>query len=132
MKRTRVIHLTALAMLIAAPVFGHGGSHGPRPGQDSGREQKERGELRQVKIKVTEKGFEPSAVKVRAGERLTLLITRKTDKTCAKEIVIAPLGLKENLPLGKTVRVYIGPQEAGRITFACAMDMIKGEILVQE
>ena len=65
-------------------------------------------------------------------ERLTLLITRKTDKTCAKELVIPSLGTQEVLPLNKSVRVYLGAQQAGRIAFACGMDMIKGEIVVQE
>ncbi|HET6373522.1 MAG TPA: cupredoxin domain-containing protein [Candidatus Polarisedimenticolia bacterium] len=109
--------------------FGHDGAHKPHPGSGDGAKHEE---LRQVRIKVTSKGFEPSTVRVHAGERLTLLITRKTDKTCAKELVIPSLGTKEVLPLNKTIRVYIGAQQAGRIAFACGMDMIKGEIVVQE
>lgn len=130
MNRFYVACLVMVATMISVhPAFGNGG--GGRPHPDAGHGS-QRQELRQVKIKVTSKGFEPSTVRVHPGERLTLLITRKTDKTCAKEIVIPSLGVKEELPLDKTVRIILGAQPAGRIAFACGMDMLKGEIVVQE
>lgn len=37
---------------------------------------------------VTENGFEPESVDVPAGKPVTLVFTRKTDKRCAKEVVL--------------------------------------------
>ena len=130
MRTSHVLFLVvALAVSSVSVVSGHGGAPHPGRGRDPGHQ-----EPRHVKakIKVTAKGFEPSTVRLHAGDRLTLLVTRKTDETCAKEIVVPSLGSKHELPLGKTVRIYLGPQEAGRIGFACAMEMFKGEIVVQE
>ena len=130
MNRFRAACLAIVICLIPVGLaFGHGSPAQPHPDKGHGQERQE---LREVKIKVTSKGFQPSTVRVHAGERLTLLITRKTDKTCATEMVIPSLGTKQELPLNKTVRVHLGAQPAGRIAFACGMDMIKGEIVVQE
>lgn len=121
----------ALTVFPVADALAHGGASGPPSAAGSNAEH--RGPRRvKVKINVTSKGFEPSIVRVHDGDRLTLLITRKTDNTCAKEILIPSLGTNEELPLGKTVRVYLGPQQAGRIAFACGMGMYKGVILVQD
>ncbi|NOT80078.1 MAG: hypothetical protein HOP07_13870 [Bacteriovoracaceae bacterium] len=42
----------------------------------------------EVSMLVTEKGYEPSSIKVKAGEPITLKITRKTNSTCAREITV--------------------------------------------
>ncbi len=49
---------------------------------------------------VTEKGFEPDKLSVHAGQPVRLVITRKTDKTCATAIVIEGAGVHADLPLG--------------------------------
>ncbi|HMI89716.1 MAG TPA: hypothetical protein VK509_00055, partial [Polyangiales bacterium] len=41
-----------------------------------------------VEMEVTEAGFVPANIKVKKGKPVELLITRKTDATCAKDIVI--------------------------------------------
>ena len=45
----------------------------------------------EVHVDVTDKGFEPADVTVPAGQPVTLVMTRKTDQTCAKEFVFASL-----------------------------------------
>jgi plastocyanin domain-containing protein len=84
-----------------------------------------------VEIAVTSDGFTPADIKVKAGETVKLVVTRKTDKTCAKEIVIRDLGVNQPLPLDKPVTVEITPKKAGTIRYACAMDMIAGTITVE-
>jgi plastocyanin domain-containing protein len=84
-----------------------------------------------VEIAVTSDGFTPSDIKVKAGETVKLVVTRKTDRTCAKEIVIRDLGVNQPLPLDKPVTVEITPKKPGPIRFACAMDMIAGTITVE-
>jgi plastocyanin domain-containing protein len=68
---------------------------------------------------------------VAAGTPVTLMITRKTEKTCATEVVIADYGINQKLPLDETVQVTFTPKGAGTIRFACGMDMIAGEVIVE-
>jgi thiol-disulfide isomerase/thioredoxin len=84
-----------------------------------------------VRIEVTADGFQPSRVEVKRGRPVRLLITRKTDQTCATDIVLPTHGLTANLPLGKTVEVRFTPTRPGELTYACSMNMIKGVIIVR-
>jgi plastocyanin domain-containing protein len=84
-----------------------------------------------VELTVTSKGFEPASVKVPGGAPVKLIITRKTAATCAKEIVVAGYDINVKLPLNTPVEVTFTPKKAGEIRYACAMDMIKGVIVVE-
>ena len=86
--------------------------------------------VRTVEMQVTEDGFVPAKIKALKGEKLRLVITRKTDRTCAKEIVIKDAGVSEKLPLQKTVTVELTPKKSGEIRYACGMDMISGVVFV--
>jgi len=86
--------------------------------------------VRTVEMAVTEEGFVPSKVKALKGEKLRLVVTRKTDRTCAKEIVVPSHGINQPLPLGKAVTVELTPRASGEIRYACGMDMISGVVLV--
>ncbi len=85
-----------------------------------------------VEVKVTSKGFEPSKIEAKAGEPLTLNITREAKITCAKKITIPSMNVTKDLPLNKMVSVEVTPKEKGEIKFGCAMDqMLGGAIIVQ-
>jgi plastocyanin domain-containing protein len=81
-----------------------------------------------VPITVTEHGFEPSRIEVQKGSNATLVFTRVTDKTCAKEVVIAGNGARLPLPLNQPVRIGLGTVNS-RIPFACGMKMVTGEVI---
>ncbi|MCX5743313.1 MAG: cupredoxin domain-containing protein [Proteobacteria bacterium] len=85
-------------------------------------------------IKVTKNGFEPADVKVPAGKRVTLVFERKTDETCAKEVVLQlPDGTKidKPLPLDTPVEIAATFPTSGVIGYACGMDMARGTLTVQ-
>jgi plastocyanin domain-containing protein len=84
-----------------------------------------------IEMSVTGEGFVPAQVKVKAGQPVKLMITRKTDGTCAKEIVIKDFGINQPLPLNKTVEVTFTPTRTGSFRYACAMDMVAGAIMVE-
>jgi plastocyanin domain-containing protein len=86
--------------------------------------------VRTVEMQVTEDGFVPSKIKANKGEKLRLVITRKTNRTCATEIVIKEAGVNTKLPLDKTVTVEVTPKKSGELKYACGMDMITGVIFV--
>lgn len=89
---------------------------------------------RRVEFIVTTKGFQPDRLAVRKGEALNLVFTRKTEKTCAKQVVIRLGGdkkLEKDLPLDKSVEVAATFSTSGEFRFSCGMDMISGVISVQ-
>jgi FtsP/CotA-like multicopper oxidase with cupredoxin domain len=85
-----------------------------------------------VAITVTEDGYVPSPIKLKKGEPVTLQITRKTDKTCATEIVLDEYGINTPLPLDQTVEVTFTPDKAGELKYGCAMGkMISAKFVVE-
>jgi len=84
-----------------------------------------------VELTVTSKGFEPSVVTVKAGKPVKLVVTRKTERTCATEIVMKDFGVNQPLPFEKPVTVVVTPKGPGQYRYACGMDMIAGVLKVQ-
>ena len=82
-----------------------------------------------IDVAVTEAGFEPARIAAKAGKPLTMAITRKTDRTCAREILFAGQDGKTELPLNKTVEVTYTPKASGEVKFGCAMGMMVGGVL---
>jgi plastocyanin domain-containing protein len=83
-----------------------------------------------VSIDVTAKGFVPAKIEVKAGHPVKLVVTRKTDQTCAKDIVIKDFNISKPLPLNHAVAVTFTPTKSGQIRYACAMNMAAGVIVV--
>ncbi len=112
--------IAAMAVLFAVTLAG--GVHATAPSKSA---------VQKVAIEVTSKGFQPDTVLAKAGVPLVLEVTRKTDRTCAKDIVIKDLKIRKPLPLDKTVEVRLTPAKKGNLRFACAMDMVAGVIVVR-
>jgi len=84
-----------------------------------------------IELAVTADGFVPESFKVHAGHPVKLVVTRKVERTCATAIVIKDLEISVPLPLNKAVELTFTPAKPGKVRFACAMDMIAGEIVVE-
>ena len=86
--------------------------------------------VRTVEVALTDYGFQPSKSKAKKGEKVRLVVTRKTDSTCAKEIVVKDQGINQPLPLQKTVTVEFTPTKSGEIRYACGMDHVSGVVFI--
>jgi plastocyanin domain-containing protein len=84
-----------------------------------------------IAISVTEDGFVASGSKIKVGEPVTLVVTRKVDRTCATDIVIKDYGVKQALPKDEAVTLTFTPTKPGPIRYACAMDMVAGELVAE-
>ena len=84
-----------------------------------------------VSIQVTEQGFEPAVVNVKAGQPVTMLVKRTTDHTCATEVVMKEHNINQPLPLNQEVEITFTPTKSGDLVYACAMDMYKGTVHVE-
>lgn len=112
---------TVTCLLVASLAAGH---------DTSGRAGKPAG-AQEVKIAVTEAGFVPSTVRVKKGIPIILMVTRRTDQTCATQAVFPTIKKAVNLPLNKAVRVTLPAQLAGSMSYSCGMGMLHGRMLVR-
>ncbi len=109
--------LMSLALLLAGSALAS-----PAPGKPA--EQR-------VQVTVTSKGFEPASIPVKAGSPVLLVVTRTTDRTCAKELVIADRKIRKPLPLNRPVEIRLAAVKPGSLRFACGMGMVSGTLVVQ-
>jgi cobalt-zinc-cadmium efflux system membrane fusion protein len=84
-----------------------------------------------TRITVSEKGFEPSSVALRAGVPARLTFVRTTDATCATEVVIPSLNIERARPLNEPVTIEFTPAKPGDVAFACGMSMFSGTLVIQ-
>ena len=129
------IVLGAALALSLASLASAGQSDAPTPAHPSKVHRDHALQARQSKaqiiaINVTEQGFEPALVKVKARAPLKLVVTRKVERTCATEIVIKDFNIKKDLPLNTPVEVSFTPTKPGLVRYTCAMDMIAGVLEV--
>lgn len=85
---------------------------------------------RVVEITVDEKGFSPSKVEAKQGEKLTLRFVRKSDKTCATKVTFPELKVTKELPLNKPVDVEVPTASARTLGFQCGMGMYKSSVVI--
>lgn len=86
---------------------------------------------RTVEMVLTDDGVTPTEVKATKGEPLRLAITRKTDATCVKQVVVQDYGINQPLPLNQTVVLDITPKATGKVRLLCGMGMTFGVMVVQ-
>ncbi|MGH9800265.1 MAG: cupredoxin domain-containing protein, partial [Blastocatellia bacterium] len=77
-----------------------------------------RSKVQTAKVEITEQGFQPGSFKLRRGIPARVTFIRKTDATCAKEVVISAYNIKRDLPLNKAVVVTFTPDKTGEFTFS--------------
>jgi cobalt-zinc-cadmium efflux system membrane fusion protein len=84
-----------------------------------------------AKVVVSEQGYEPAKVTLRAGTPARITFVRTTDKTCGTEVVFPSLNIRRALPLNEPVVVEFTPATSGEIAFACGMNMLHGTLVAQ-
>ena len=64
-----------------------------------------------INIAVTEKGFEPATLKVAPNQEISLAFTRKTDSTCATEIIFPAQKIKKDTAQGEKQEEIVAKAE---------------------
>ncbi len=77
------------------------------------------------------RGFTPSQVTLKKGSSGTLRFERKSDDTCATEVLFPDLNIKRPLPLNQVVEISVPTTESKTYAFTCGMGMFKSSIVVQ-
>jgi plastocyanin domain-containing protein len=86
---------------------------------------------KEIQVAVTDMGFEPKEVIIQKGQAAVLVMTRKSDNTCATEAVFAETGKKYDLRLNEAVRIDLTGVSPGTLHYACGMNMEKGTVVIQ-
>lgn len=141
--------MVAMAALVLAPSLslaqhgghggglGGGGGHHEEPPTPPARPRRDppsapappRGPT-QIYVLVDGTGFSPREIPLKVGESAEIILLRRTDETCAKEILVPDLDIRLALPLDQPVRFALKPTKAGRIRFACGHGHLDGEFVV--
>jgi len=87
--------------------------------------------VQEVRVTVTDTGFDPERLTLRAGVPARVTFTRTSDKTCATAVVFASLNIRRDLPLNQPVTIEFTPANTGEVAFACGMNMLRGTVVVQ-
>ena len=70
--------------------------------------------VQEAKVVVTEQGFEPAKLTLRARTPVKITFVRTTDKTCATEVVFPSLNIRRALPLNQPVAIEFTPEGVRR------------------
>jgi plastocyanin domain-containing protein len=120
-----------MPVVVSSLVFGAcsraEGSH-PAPAKSA---EPAHASAQRIEVAVTSEGFVPAQTRIKVGEPVTLVVTRKVDRTCVTDIVIKDYGVNKPLPEGQPVEVTFTPTKPGPIRYACAMDMVGGELVAE-
>jgi plastocyanin domain-containing protein len=106
--------------------------HGKKAAKKEDKREDKNSEMR-LEIAITDKGFEPNKVEVKKGEPVELVFTRKTDQTCAKEVILdtGAKKIEKPLPLNKPVAIKAKFTKTGDLKYTCKMNMVSGTVSVQ-
>lgn len=87
--------------------------------------------IQRVSVEITNMGYEPGSLQLKRGVPAQITFLRKTDQTCATEVVFPDQGIYRDLPLNKLVVVSFTPKKAGEFKFTCGMNMHRGKLIVR-
>jgi Cu+-exporting ATPase len=76
-------------------------------------------------------GYSPDVIRVRQGVPLELVFDRLESGDCTSRVIFPELGLTAGLPAHSRTTVRLNPARAGVFGFACAMNMVRGTVLVE-
>jgi plastocyanin domain-containing protein len=84
-----------------------------------------------LKIVVSENGFEPNNLALKADIPAQITFQRVDEKNCAQEVLFTELGIRKQLPLGQEVLVEFTPSKNTNYEFTCGMGMLRGTVTVK-
>lgn len=76
-------------------------------------------------------GYTPDTIIVQHGRPVRLNFRREEAALCSEKVIFADFKKSADLPTGETVPVELMPNEPGEFTFACAMGMLRGRLIVE-
>lgn len=86
-----------------------------------------------AEVEVGPMGYSAKRVAFEAGVPARLVFTRVEEGGCTHQVQIPAIGVEAtDLPIGESIAFEFMPEEASEFTFACAMDMVSGTVVVAD
>lgn len=79
---------------------------------------------------IVDGGYRPDRIRLRVGQPVRINVLRTDRSPCSEQIVFGDFGISRKLPTGKIVSIDLPALSAGAYTFACGMNMLRGELQV--
>ena len=76
-------------------------------------------------------GYSPDVVRARAGRPIRIAFVREETASCSERVVFPAFGRSTMLPYGERVLVELPAAPPGTYEFTCAMNMLRGTIVVE-
>jgi plastocyanin domain-containing protein len=76
-------------------------------------------------------GYEPSTIRVRAGDPVRLTFDRQETSSCSEEIVFPDFGIRKFLPAYQRTTLVVTPPKPGTYEFTCGMSMLHGRLVAE-
>lgn len=131
--------LIAATVLVAATMAAAQHNHGAGPGRAPPTtapapraEHPPDQPVRVIQIAVADQGFQPAYITVKKGERIQLVIVRRSDATCAREIVLDEFLVWRRLPLNEPVSETFTTGRVGEFPYRCPSGKVTGVLRVEE
>lgn len=89
------------------------------------------GDRQVVTVVVNDAGYTPATIQLKAGVPARIVFRQETGSECLSHVKIDDLGVPATkLPLNEETAIEFTPDQSGRFTFTCGMEMAKGTIIV--
>ena len=121
-KKTTLITCLVLLVMTFVPLTTQGGQ---RP------KTRQPGKVQSATITLTDKGYQPTSLKLRRGVLVRVTFIRKIEETCGKAIALPEYDIRRDLPLNESVVVAFTPNKTGEFNFTCGMGMLRRTLIVQ-
>ena len=76
-------------------------------------------------------GYTPDHIEVQQGRPVRLTFLREESNPCTEQVVLSDFGISRTLPEGERVPINFTPDKLGEFTFHCAMNMVRGKLVVR-
>ncbi len=100
---------------------------GPRPAATAAVQA---GGVQRIDVLV-QGGYSPDRIEVVAGRPVQLNFTRRETNPCSEQVILPDFGIVQNLPIDQTTPVTFTPERPGEFPFHCAMNMLRGRLIVK-
>jgi plastocyanin domain-containing protein len=80
---------------------------------------------------VVQGGYTPDRIEVVAGQPVQLNFMRRETNPCSEQVILPDFGIAQNLPMDQSTSVTFTPKRPGEYPFHCAMNMLRGRLIVK-
>jgi len=84
-----------------------------------------------VEIKLDNRGYIPSSIKIKKNIPVVLSIYANGATTCVRVFVIPSLNINQVVPENEPLIIRFTPEKSGKIPFTCSMGMYQGQFIVE-